>query len=187
MRTSVGRLAIAMLLALGACVSGRAAVSALDAKQQWPNVLGRTEAAALSGRHAEAERWLTDFAMRYPGTDEAQESVYWRAVLKLDPNNREGGPSLARALLDSYLRSEGTLQHRTEAEVLRQLALRLDTLGGTASPTGSQAPSASGAPADRTAELKAKDAEIQKLKEELAKANDELERIKKRLAQPVKP
>jgi hypothetical protein len=179
-------LAIATLVALGACVTGRAAIHALDAKQEWPNVLARAEAAAVSGRYVEAERWLSDFAMRYPETDEAQEVVYWRAVFKLDPANRDGGLSSSRTLLDSYLRGEGALQHRTEAEVLRQLAMRLDTVGPVASPTGALAP-APGAPADRTAELKAKDAEIQKLKEELAKANDELERIKKRLAQPIKP
>jgi len=184
--TSFGRLAIAMLIALGGCVTGRAAISALDAKEAWPNTLARTEAAAVAGRYVEAERWLTEFAARYPGTDEAQETVYWRAVLRLDPANRDGGLALSRALLDSYLRAEGALQHRTEAEVLRQLAVRLDTVGPVASPTGVQAPVA-GAPADRVAELKAKDAEIQKLKEELAKANDELERIKKRLAQPIKP
>ena len=174
-----------MLIALGACVTGRAAISALDAKEAWPNTLARAEGAAVSGRYVEAERWLTEFAARYPGTDEAQETVYWRAVLKLDPGNRDGGLALSRALLDSYLRAEGALQHRTEAEVLRQLAVRLDTAGPVASPTGIQAPVA-GSPVDR-AELKAKDAEIQKLKEELAKANDELERIKKRLAQPIKP
>lgn len=186
MRTNLGRLAIATLFALGGCVTGRAAIHALDAKQEWPNVLARAEAAAVSGRYVEAERWLTDFAVRYPGTDEAQETVYWRAVFKLDPANRDGGLALSRSLLDSYLRAEGALQHRTEAEVLRQLAVRLDTVGSLASPTGTQMPVA-GAPVDRGAELKAKDAEIQKLKEELAKANDELERIKKRLAQPIKP
>jgi TolA-binding protein len=179
-------LVIVTLVALGGCVSGRAAINALDATQEWPKVLARTEAAALSGRYGEAERWLTDFAIRYPGTDEAQETVYWRAVLKLDPANRDGGPALSRALLDSYLRAEGALQHRTEAEVLRQLAVRLDTIAPVASPTGSQS-SLAAAPADRAAEIKTKDAEIQKLKEELAKANDELERIKKRLAQPIKP
>jgi small-conductance mechanosensitive channel len=36
-------------------------------------------------------------------------------------------------------------------------------------------------------DVKAKDAEIQRLKDELAKANDELERIKRRLTAPTKP
>ena len=174
------------MVALGGCISGRATVHGSDARSAWPAVLARAEAAAASGRHAEAERLLADFAISFPQTDEAQETAYWRAVFKLDPANREGGASMSRVLLEGYLRGEGALQHRTEAEVLRQIALRIDSLssatGAGASPAGSPAPTG-----DRAAELKAKDAEIQKLKEELAKANDELERIKRRLAQPAKP
>lgn len=177
------RYAILFALALGGCVTGRATLHGPDAKREWPSVLTRVEAAAGAGRYAEAERLLTDFAMRYPDTDEAQETAYWRGVFKLDPANRDGAPSIARMLLEGYLRAEGALQHRTEAEVLRQLAVRIETLSSMGASPGASPITTT----DRPAELKAKDAEIQKLKEELAKANDELERIKRRLAQPAKP
>ena len=179
------RYAILLALALGGCVTGRATLHGPDAKREWPSVLTRVEAAAGAGRYVEAERLLADFAMRYPDTDEAQETVYWRGVFKLDPANRDGTPSIARMLFEGYLRAEGALQHRTEAEVLRQLAVRIETLSTAVSMSAS--PGATPLTTDRPAELKAKDAEIQKLKDELAKANDELERIKRRLAQPAKP
>jgi hypothetical protein len=73
-----------------------------------------------------------------------------------------------------------------EAEILRDIAVRLQA-GPPAVAVASPAPGASAGPATGAADLKAKDTEIQRLKDELAKANDELERIKRRLTAPTKP
>jgi hypothetical protein len=159
------------------------------AGRDWPTTLAQAQAAANGHRHQEAERILADFARRYSDSDEAVETAYWRALLRLDPTNREASPQAAVALFDTYLKSDGPLQHRTEAELLRHAAARLDALsaGAASLASSSASPPTSSASSDRTADLKAKDAEIQRLKDELAKANDELERIKKRLATPTKP
>jgi hypothetical protein len=173
------------------CVAGRTSVMGPHAERDWPAILAQAQAAGNARRYADADRLLAEFARRYPSTEEAAETIYWRAVFKLDPNNPDGSPQGSQALFDSYLKSEGTLEHGTEAEVLRRLATRLDqgafasASGGGPSPSAGQ--SAGSAAGDRGADLKVKDAEIQKLKDELAKANEELERIKRRLTAPTKP
>ena len=175
---------LAVVLVCG-CISGRASVGRSGAsREDWPAVLARAEGAANNRRYAEADRILTDFAARYPRTEEAIETTYWRGLFKLDPANRDESIS-AGALLDSYLENDSALAHRAEAEILRRLISRIESLPTS---TAAASSSASGpAAVERGAELKARDAEIQKLKEDLAKANEELERIKRRLTQPVKP
>jgi hypothetical protein len=162
----------------------------------WPTLLGRSQQAALERRYDDAERMLADFAQRYPNTREATETLYWRAVYRLDPNNRDVSIPTALASLDSYVRSEGSVAHRLEAETLQRIGRNLETLGravGTMASVSTSTP-APVSPAQNTAspdrsatELRARDAEIQRLKDELAKANDELERIKRRLTAPAKP
>jgi len=169
------------------CVTGRATLSREDAGRDWPGVVAQAEADARARRYAEADKVLADFAQRYPSAPEAAEASYWRGVFALDPSNRDGSPQVAGALFEWYLKSDAQLQHRVEAEVLRRVASRLDALsqsaGATAAVTTGSVPPAVSSGTD----LKAKDAEIQKLKDELAKANDELERIKRRLTAPTKP
>jgi hypothetical protein len=137
-------------------------------------------------RFDEAERLLVDFSQRYPNTREDAETLFWRGLYRLDPANRSADGHIAVDLFSTYLRSELPIAHRGEAETLQRVAVRVETLreAAVAPPvvTSPTAPSS-----ERTAEFRAKDTEIQRLKDELAKANDELERIKKRLAAPIKP
>lgn len=184
----------ALLLGLGACLPLQSGGLGPAALRDWPSVLAQAQADASARRYADADRLLAEFAQRYPGTPEAQETSYWRAFLRLDPQNQDGSLPAATASLDEYLKGDGPLAHRTEAEVLRRIAGRMDVLSRAVVAAGAPAPATpspvavTAAPTtDRTAEIKARDAEIQRLKDELSKANDELERIKKRLTQPTKP
>jgi TolA-binding protein len=186
---------VAMLALLSGCITGRSTMSSM-ALADWPTLLGRSQQAALERRYDDAERMLAEFAQRYPNTREATETLYWRAVYRLDPNNRDVSIPTALTSLDSYTRSEGSVAHRLEAETLQRIGRSLETLGravGTMASVSSSTPAPASpaqntASADRSAtELRARDAEIQRLKDELAKANDELERIKRRLTAPAKP
>jgi hypothetical protein len=183
---TVRRSAIVALLVAQGCVSGRLGQGSGANVPDWPQTLAQAEAAASERRYADADRLLANFATVHPGTEGAVESSYWRGVLALEPANQDGSPQIAIAFFDTYGKSSGALPHRVEADVLRHVAQRLQSLS---SPTvASTTPSGTTtATAPASVDVKAKDAEIQRLKDELAKANDELDRIKKRLTAPTKP
>ena len=145
---------------------------------------------ALAGSLAACSQPLRIF--RRPAPEAGSDSSYWRAVAHLDAANRQGSLDSAIAYLDAYL---GNLEapRRREALVLRQLArdakqlARVELALQQARSDSAQAP----ARANSDAEPRRRDdealKEIQRLKEELAKANEELERIRKRLANPKPP
>lgn len=122
-----------------------------------------------------------------------EDSLYWRALTHLDAANRQGSLDSAITYLEAYL-AAGTKQHRQEALVLRQLARDSRQLARVtvalqqvrADTTPQRAPSDT-TPRRRDGRDEEALKEIQRLKEELAKANEELERIRKRLAAPKPP
>lgn len=158
-------------------------------------------AEANHGDFAAADTLLAGYAARNPGTPEALETVYWRALFKLDPSNRGASVTQAIASLDGYLADNRPRQHVVEAATLRRTAAQIDALNKLAANASAQARDAANArtvAADAKADAKAvdatasatvdaKDAEIKRLKDDLAKANAELERIRKRLGQPPRP
>lgn len=181
-----GRTRLLVVLAAIGCVTSRNASVPQNASGDWLTTLAQAEAAASERRYADADRLLADFATRNPGTDGAVESLYWRGVIELEPANHDGAPTTAAALFEQYNKVEGPLPHRIEADILRHVALHLQSSAATALASATPATTPA-APALAPADLKAKDTEIQRLKDELAKANDELERIKRRLTAPTKP
>jgi len=183
----VRRAAVVGFLVAQACVAGRFGQTPEEKVSDWPRTLAQAEAAASERRYADADRLLANFATEHPGTDGAVESAYWRGVLALEPANQDGSPQVAIAFFETYGKAPGALPHRVEADILRHVAQKILSLSATtvASSTSSGTPTTAAPPS--AADLKAKDAEIQRLKDELAKANDELERIKKRLTAPTKP
>jgi hypothetical protein len=170
--------AVALLLGASACLPTHqqtAGEAIPTAASEWPRTYAQAMIDAREARTAAAEQALTGFAQRFPGSPEASEVPYWRAVLKLDPNNPASSHD-ALALLDAYLADAPSGLHRAEATTLRRLeaALEARTAALAAQPT---APSA-------RPEDKARDEELVRLRDELAKANAELTRIKRRLARP---
>ena len=140
--------------------------------RRWPGVYLAAQLAADQGRYDDADRHLADFARTYPGTAEAQESGYWRAIYKLDPANKSANTRDALAGIDAYLSVARAGAHRGEATTIRRLAQQLVSLDRALSskPTDTHD--------------KARDEEVQKLKDELQATKDELELIKRRLAAP---
>jgi hypothetical protein len=120
------------------------------------------------------------------------DSLYLSAVRNLDPSNRNGTLDAAIANLDAYLSSTVPLKHAAEANALRSLARNSQQLARMEAAL-QQARASAADKADKAdkPESRGRDddalKEIQRLKDELAKANAELERIKKRLASPEKP
>ena len=125
-----------------------------------------------------------------PKPNENVEQQYVRAVAHLDPGNRQGSLDSAVTFLDAYLAYAGHIEHRTEAAAMRRLAgsaLQLARVEAALQQARASAAEVRGKTGDAAASrgndedsLK----EIARLRDELAAANAELERIKKRLATP---
>jgi hypothetical protein len=139
----------------------------------WVATLAAVQTAVDSGRFTLADSILTAFEQSEPGTRDANESAFWRAMLHADARNPAFTPATARAALEAYL-GTSPAQRRTEAEVMLRLLTLSDSL------RGAQA-------AQRTAAEqrdRAREEELQKLRDELQRTQAELDRIKRRLGPP---
>lgn len=191
----------AILVALsGGCISvHRPWFMQPSIERDWDNTLFLARVRVAEGKFAAADTILARFATEYPDTRQASETAYWRALFALDPSNH--GTSFRNAIssLDAYLSESGPREHAAEAATLRRIAGHMDELNKLAASALAEARDTSAAarvtPTDIRAEIKppvagdvglptAADVEIKRLKDELAKANAELERIRRRLAQP---
>jgi hypothetical protein len=153
---------------------------------------------ASEGRYDVADSILADFATRFAGTAEALETAYWRGIFKIDPTNPRGSLTGGLAQLDAYLADPRPREHFIEAKTFRHVGGQLEGVTKTVESAMTQAKdatviaaNANARAADANARAEAKsdvppslESEIKRLKDELAKANAELERIRKRLAPP---
>ena len=180
-RTRPARAAL-MAAMLAACSTGTARLAdpVGAGRSEWGTWQAQAAQEAAASHFAVADKVLADYIVRFPASPEAAEAMYWRALYKLDPSNTSAAPHDAIVLLDGYLATGPAAAHRGEAQTLRRVAGVLEARGASAA-----------TPAPRVevvkVEDKARDEEMQRLKDELAKANAELDRIKRRLAQPTKP
>lgn len=133
------------------------------------------------GRYDAADSILVEFIDEHPGTAESADALFWRAMYSLDPANRSASTATAIAELDRYLEGAPTLPHWREATTLRRVAAQLETATRLAAAAVQTQTSATRLAA---ADDHAKDDELTRLRAELAKANEELDRIKKRLVKP---
>ncbi len=168
-----------------------------EPEREWPSTLATSKADAYGGAFDAADTVLAAFAAAFPDSPEALETWYWRGLFRMDPSNQHSSMTAALASLDKYLSDHRPREHVIEATTLRHLASEIDGLNQLAASEMAQAKEA--APATAVVEARpevtkvsaeaqaASDAEIKRLKDELAKANAELERIKKRLSQPPPP
>jgi chromosome segregation ATPase len=166
-------------------------------QSEWRAARTSATQAAQAGRYATADSTLAAFARRRPDTDEAREALYWRALLRLDPANREAAPREAVQLFDLYL-SDSVAPRALEAALLRRAAADADSLTRqmTALRTAIDAATsrAEGAASTARAEQRTdrgREQELQRLRDELAgmraeltETRAELDRIKRRVATP---
>ena len=132
---------------------------------------------------------------RLPWTREAQpnpdEGLYYRALTFLDTTATAQSLDSSVYYLDRYLASSFRQDHAWEAVVLRRLVIEsqelrrvqvaLEREGGRSGGRRTETAGGEVVRSDDSAR------EIQRLKDELAKANAELERIRKRLTNPKDP
>lgn len=185
LRTLARLAGVAALLAVGGCAQLRAAnASPMQPMEgQLTATLRQADSEATTMRFGVADRLLAEFAETHAGGPEAVETAFWRAVFKLDPSNQTATRRDALSLLDGYLSGNPVVAHRGAALALRRLATadRPVATAPTTAPTQAAAVPPAPAPAPAPA---ASAEEVQRLRDELAKANAELERIRKRLSQP---
>ena len=171
--------AVALVALLGSgCLPSRqqqAAQPASTAASEWPALFARITTDASGSSVGGADRALSEFAQRFPGSPEAAEVPYWRALLKLDPNSATAVRESV-TLLDGYLASAPAGTHRFEAGVIRRLGLAIEQRNAAIAAIPQT-------PVVRP-EDKARDEELQKLRDELTAANAELARIRRRVARP---
>jgi hypothetical protein len=171
-------LALVVLLAGSGCLPVRQQPNeeaAATAASEWPALYTRVMTDATESRTAAADRALSEFAQRFPGTPEAAEVPYWRALIKLDPNS-SAAIRESLSMLDSYLASAPTGAHRFEAGLVRRLGLAIEQRNAA---IAAIPPAPTVRPED-----KAHEEELQRLRDELAAANAELARIRRRVARP---
>jgi hypothetical protein len=171
----VKRFAVVVVVALvAACISRNQRPSQQTPAEHLLAVLTRARVAAAAGQHNEADGILARFVQANPSTPEAREATYWRAILQLEAARSRAERDAARRYLDSYLTDTAVAPHVAEARIIRRLLVLVDSM----SQATDSATAAARQAAAREEELRK---EIQSLKEQLEKTNDELNRIKRRL------
>lgn len=175
------RAAILLVLAIAGCAHVQHS-SAPTVSEQWDATLSKARIAADSGKYDAADKTLADFIAANKDSHEATEAIFWRGLYKVDPNNKYGSLSAGISSLDAYLASDSAQWHVSVAKVLRRTAALAQSLKLATSP--SQQPTTTTSPTVDKDAMKSRDEEIASLREQLAKLNAELDRIKKRLANP---
>ena len=187
---------VAIILALAACAELPPRTA--DRASDWQKTLYYARQNVDAGNYFAADHILDEYARTHPGTREATEIAFWRAAYLVDPANPRGSLPNGIAALDAYL-ADSTGWYRPEAIVLRRTAAAAQGSPGLAALTPGSSPLVvSISPPDTSRDTvvvvsKSREEEIASLrrqlaesKDELAKVSAELDRIKKRLANPTK-
>ncbi|MGI9043615.1 MAG: hypothetical protein ACR2GK_05765 [Gemmatimonadaceae bacterium] len=167
------------ILALAGCSQRRAAEGPVPAGQAFAEVIEAADSLVSNGNHAAADRVLSEFALKQQGTEEATEVAFWRALYMVDPANKRTSISEGIRALDIYLETPGTRWYRAQAEVLRRTAQSVQALRSAAQ--------AQPRIVGRDTVFVSREEEIASLRDQLARANAELDRIRRRLANPTRP
>ncbi len=173
-RSTVSKVVVGALL-LGACARSPEAAKPPAPGEAFSNAIVTAGRRAEAGDYAGADRILSDFALKSKGTDEATEISFWRALYMVDPSNKTASIPEGLRAIDIYLTTPGARMYKPQALVLKRTAQSVQALR-----QAQIAPKISG----RDTVFVTREEEIAALKDQLAKANAELERIKKRLANP---
>ena len=190
MRIFFTSLAVASLVA--ACAQlPRVEPSLLE--RDWQRLRAEARRNAEAGNYHAADRLLAEFTRIHPDSREARETAFWRGAYLVDPANTLGSLEGGISTLDGYLASEPEGWYRNEAEILRRTAAAARGLATGASrgwapdtvvivtQVADSTPPPRRSRDEEIAELRS---QLARSKTELAQAQAELERIKKRLANP---
>jgi hypothetical protein len=164
-----------VVLVVAACAGHQAAAPAPTPAAGFAAAIEGARTKVDAGDYVGADRVLAEYGLRVPGTPEAREVSFWRAMYIVDPANRTASIAQGIRALDIYLATEGTVWYRPQAEVLRRSALVIQSVRQAQAPRQVNG---------RDTVFISREEEIAALRDQLAKANAELERIKKRLANP---
>lgn len=171
----MNRRALAVIAIVVAGCGGARAPAAPTPAVAFAATIEQARQRVEAGDYPAADRILSDYALRHQGTQEAREISFWRAMYIVDPANRTASVAQGIRAIDIYLASDGAIWYRPQAEVLRRTALVLQSVRQTAVPKQVNG---------RDTVYISREEETAALRDQLAKANAELERIKKRLANP---
>ena len=185
---------VAVFLALSACAELHQ--GSTTSGSDWQKTLFYARQNVDAGNYFAADHVLAEYVRTHPESREAREIAFWRAAYLVDPANPRGSLPDGIAALDGYL-ADSTGWYRPEAIVLRRTAAAAQGVAGL-NRSGTAPVVVSISPPDTTKDTvvvvsKSRDEEIASLrkqlsesKDELAKLSAELDRIKKRLANPTK-
>ena len=174
--------------------------------REWPATRQAVKEAARAGRYAQADSILAQFESRYSTSYEGREAAYWRALLLTDPANPQSSPAEALRAINRYFAGGSTAEAYDEATVLRRIVQHVDSLtrelaqaarliaeaqeaAAEPRPAAPAAPTpAPAAPAESRDTRPAREnrnlvEQVRRLRDELSKANQELERVRKRLSE----
>lgn len=184
----------AMLVSIIAACAELPRIEPSPVERDWSRTRAETRRNVEAGNYHAADRLLAEFARLHPETWEARETAFWRAAYMVDPANTLGSLEGGIAALDGYLASQPEGWYRNEAAILRRTAVASRGLVAGASrawtpDTGvvvTEAKDSTPTPRlSRDEEIAELRSQLARSKSELAVANAELERIKKRLANPT--
>jgi hypothetical protein len=128
-----------------------------------------------SGDYTGADRVLSEFALTHKGTPEGNEIAFWRALYMVDPSNKNASVAEGLRAMDIYLANPASKTYRAQGQAIKRIATLTQSL---------RAQQAATKVVGRDTVFVTREDEITALKDQLAKANAELDRIKRRLANP---
>jgi hypothetical protein len=179
----LNRAALLFALVVSAACSTLHHSGQVSVRDEWNATLAEARQDADSGKYDAADKALADFISLHNGSHEATEAIFWRGLFKVDPANRNGSLSAGISSFDAYIASDSASWHKSVAVVLRRTAALAQSLK-LATTTSAQTTTVTPVPVVDKDAMKSRDEEIASLRDQLARANAELERIKKRLANP---
>ena len=176
-RSTLSRVVLACALLLAGCAKSSSSPAAKPPTpaEAFTSAIAAANRRAEAGDYSGADRILADFALKSKGTEDATEISFWRALYMVDPSNKTASIPEGLRAIDIYLATPGAKMYRPQALVLKRTAQSVQALK-----QAQITPKISG----RDTVFVIREEEIAALKDQLAKANAELERIKKRLANP---
>jgi hypothetical protein len=145
-------------------------VPTLPVEPPWVATSAAARAALDAGQFAAADSILAAFERAEPDSPDVSESAFWRVMVRADPRNPAFSPADARAAIEAYL-ARANAQRRSEALVMLHMLSLSDSIRAVHTAQRSAAEAR-----DRT-----RDEELQRLRDDLQRAQAELDRIKRRL------